>query len=66
MRRMGTSAVTSGHNISIYDTFSITDQVNQENVTIEYCPTDQISADFMSKPLQGARFEAFKRIMYLK
>ncbi|CAJ1938626.1 unnamed protein product [Cylindrotheca closterium] len=36
--------------------FFITDQVEKGNVKIEYCPTDNVIADFMTKPLQGEKF----------
>ena len=41
--------------------FFITDQVEKGNVSIEYCPTDNMVADFMTKPLQGTKFENFRK-----
>ena len=29
-------------------------------LTIEYCPTDEMLGDFMTKPLQGSKFSFFK------
>ena len=43
--------------------FFITDQINKKNVTVKYCPTDDLTADFMSKPLQGAKFQKFKSMI---
>ena len=44
--------------------FFITDQIEKGNVSVEYCPTKEMDADYMSKPLQGYLFEKFrKRIM---
>ena len=40
--------------------FFVTDNVEKGNVTIEYCPTDQMIADFMTKPLQGEKFRMFR------
>ena len=40
--------------------FFLTDQVEKENLSIEYCPTDVMWADFMSKPLQGEKFRKFR------
>ena len=40
--------------------FFITDQVVRGNAVIEYCPTDQMSADFMTKPLQGSKFRKWR------
>jgi hypothetical protein len=39
----------------------MTDQVEKGNVQIEYCPTDDMIGDFMTKPLQGDKFRKFKR-----
>ncbi len=47
--------------------FFITDQVEQGNIVIRFCPTDGMIADFMSKPLQGDKFWKFrKEIMNLE
>ena len=40
--------------------FFLTDQVKKGNLTIEYCPTDVMWADFMTKPLQGEKFRKFR------
>ena len=39
--------------------FFLTDQFEKGNLTIEYCPTDIMWADFMTKPLQGEKFRKF-------
>jgi hypothetical protein len=36
--------------------FFITDRVNMKEVEIEWCPTKDMVADFMTKPLQGSHF----------
>ena len=36
--------------------FFLTDQIERGNVTVEYCSTDEMIADFMTKPLQGRKF----------
>ena len=41
--------------------FFITDQVNQGNLEIRYCPTDMMTADYMTKPLHGQKFHKFKK-----
>ena len=41
--------------------FFITDQVKKGLVTIKYCPTDEMDADFFTKPLQGKKFQKFRR-----
>jgi hypothetical protein len=40
--------------------FFITDQVEMGNVSIEYCPTDEMVGDFYTKPLQGEKFRKFR------
>ena len=39
--------------------FLITDQVEKGNVTIEFCPSDGMIGDYMSKSLQGEKFRKF-------
>ena len=36
--------------------FFVTDRVANGEVTIEYCPTKEMLADYFTKPLQGAQF----------
>ena len=40
--------------------FFLMDQVEKENLRITYCPTDDITADYMTKPLQGKSFASSK------
>ena len=40
--------------------FYVTDQVIRGNVVIEYCPTDQMMGDYMTKPLQGRIFNRWR------
>jgi hypothetical protein len=40
--------------------FFVTDQVRKGNITIEYCPTDDMTGDYMTKPLHGKKFESFR------
>ncbi len=41
--------------------FFITDQIAQGTVEVRYCPTDEMQGDYMTKPLQGAKFHKFRR-----
>ncbi len=41
--------------------FFLTDQVEKGNVKIQCCPTTEMIADFMSKPLQGKLFQKFEK-----
>ncbi len=43
--------------------FFITDRVNMKEVSIEWCPTKDMVADFMTKPLQGSHFRRFRDII---
>ena len=36
--------------------FTIKDHLDNKEFELEYCPTDKMHADFMSKPLQGKQF----------
>ena len=38
----------------------LTNQVKRKNISIKHCPTDDMNGDFMSKPLQGAKFCKFR------
>ena len=40
--------------------FFIKDRIDNKELKIEYCPTDEMLADFFSKPLQGAKFIEFR------
>ena len=40
--------------------FFLTDQVEKGNLSIEYCPTDDMTADYFTKPLTGVKFRRFK------
>ena len=40
--------------------FFLADQVEKGLITIEYCPTEAMLADYMTKPLQGEKFKKFR------
>ena len=40
--------------------FFLTDQVEKKTLTIEYCPKDDMFADYMTKPLRGDKFRKFR------
>jgi hypothetical protein len=56
---------SSGKNTRAVDIryFFLTDQIEKGNVVVEYCPTTEMVADFMSKPLQGKLFQKFKAVI---
>ena len=37
--------------------FFVTDQKEKGNINIEYCPTDEMTGDYMTKPLLGKKFD---------
>ena len=39
--------------------FFITDRIQAGDLRVEYCPTDDMIADFFTKPLQGGKFVRF-------
>ena len=39
----------------------ITDQLKRGTLQIEYCPTDDMLVDYMTKGLQGVKFSRFRR-----
>ena len=40
--------------------FFLTDQHEKGNIDIQYCPTDDMVGDYMTKPLQGEKFVKFR------
>ena len=41
----------------------VTDRIKNGNIQVQYCPTKQMIADYMSKPLQGALFYLFRNVI---
>jgi hypothetical protein len=41
--------------------FYITDLIANKEVVIKYCPTDDMLADYMTKPLTGSKFHKFRK-----
>ena len=41
--------------------FFVADQVQKGNIQIEYCPTDKMESDYLTKPLQGSKFTGFRQ-----
>ena len=39
--------------------FFVTDRINKKELEKAYCPTDDMVADFFTKPLHGAKFLKF-------
>ena len=43
--------------------FFVADIQETKQITMEYCPTDEMIGDFFTKPLQGAKFRRFRNII---
>ena len=43
--------------------FYITDRIKNNDLSIEFCPTEDMVADFFTKPLQGETFRKFRRLI---
>ena len=43
--------------------FFIKDKIDQGEITLEYCPTDRMIADFFTKPLQGSSFRRLRDVV---
>ena len=43
--------------------FFVADVQERKQITMEYCPTDEMIGDFFTKPLQGAKFRRFRNII---
>ena len=43
--------------------FFVTDQVKKGNIEIQYCPSEKMVGDFMTKPVQGQKFREFRKEM---
>ena len=55
--KMSSGKRTRHFNIKL---FYITDLIQQKEVEIQYCPTDSMTGDYMTKPLTGAKFNKFR------
>lgn len=40
--------------------FFIKDRIASKEIEVQYCPTDNMLADYLTKPLQGAKFKQFR------
>jgi len=50
-------ASSSKHTKHLYVRFFVTDRIKRGEVKVAYCPTENMLADFFTKPLQGAAFQ---------
>ncbi len=43
--------------------YFIHDLVKKGIVKVEYCPTEEMVADYQTKPLHGAKFTTFRKLI---
>ena len=63
MERNGRNSCTGNSRHIHIRYFFVKDRVDKGEMSIGYCPTAQILADFFTKPLQGALFHKFRDVI---
>jgi hypothetical protein len=65
MELVNNGKVSSGKRTINFDIklFYITDLISRDEVTVKYCPTDKMTADYMSKPVTGSKFTEFRDLI---
>ena len=43
--------------------FWVTDRIKDGKIIVEHCPTKEMIADFMSKPVQGSLYKTFRNVL---
>ena len=43
--------------------FYVTDKIENKELSIEYCATEEMTADFFTKPLQGSSFQRYRNLI---
>jgi hypothetical protein len=43
--------------------YFITDRINNSELSVEYCPAEEMVGDYFTKPLQGKLFYKFRRLI---
>ena len=43
--------------------FFVKDRVDKNKISIQYCPTGEMLADFFTKALQGQKFHLFRNVL---
>ena len=63
MLKNGKASCTSNLKHVSIKYFWSTDRVQNHDIRVEYCPTDKMLADFMSKAVQGTLFKTFRSVL---
>ena len=43
--------------------FFVKDRIEKKELFVNYCPTEDMIADYFTKPLQGALFQKFRKMI---
>lgn len=43
--------------------FFVKDRVDARELSVDHCPTDLMTGDFCTKPLQGSKFYKFRKLI---
>ena len=46
--------------ITLHISAGLTDLIRRGEIELEYCPTDKMLADYMTKPLVGSKYMSFR------
>jgi hypothetical protein len=65
MRLENNGKASSGKRTRHFDIkyFYVTDLIGRDQVEVIYCPTDDMLADYMTKPLTGSKFHYFRDLI---
>ena len=63
MERNGRNSCTGNSRHVDIRYFFVKDRVDKGEISVEYCPTDIMLADYLTKPLQGRKFHLFRAVI---
>ena len=63
MERNGRNSCTGNSRHIHIKYFFVKDRVDNHELVIQYCPTAEMLAGFFTKPLQGALFNKFRKVL---
>jgi hypothetical protein len=62
LRRMEKCQLVNNRGTSTSDIF-LKDRVKNDEIKVRYCPTEEMLADFLTKPRQGSLFHRFRDVL---
>lgn len=63
MERNGRKSCTSNSRHVLIRYFFVKDRIDKEEISLEYCSTEKMLADYFTKPLQGKMFRVFWKVI---